>query len=220
MDCKHPSDGNELIRSIGEHSERVKNHVADCSTTVCRHCGLDTADGQNDFVFHGSRARRFLIVVGLYVYKVTGFLARWRCPRCHRTFTDYPPFAHPYKAYAKPQMIERIMNYVCKDSATYRGEVRSANLPIFYAQTKTKSLGQQDDFDPDLAIPVVAHTTLFRWISALAADACWKTATINADRTVASRKFTSTRRRAVLIACRANCLRLCSAREITSPSRG
>ena len=34
---------------------------------------------------------RFLVLVGSYVCKVAGLLARWRCPHCRKTFTD--PFA-------------------------------------------------------------------------------------------------------------------------------
>ena len=74
---------------------------------------------------------RFLVLVGSYVCKVAALLARWRCPHCRRTFTDYPPFACPHKAYTLPQMTERAAKYVSNTATSYRKGVlfcKSADL--------------------------------------------------------------------------------------------
>jgi transposase-like protein len=134
MDKEKSVDGQELIRLIDGHSEGVKNRTITCAATVCCHCGLDAASSQTPFILHGDRARRFLVVVGSYVCKVAALLARWRCPRCRKTFTDYPSFAYPYKAYTLPQITERAAKYVSNTATSYRKGVRLANLPIFYAQ--------------------------------------------------------------------------------------
>ena len=107
MDKTDVTNGELLIERIDSYSDRVRKRAVPCAMTICPHCGLDAASAQTPFTCHGTRPRRFLVLVGSYVRKVAGLLARWRCPRCRRTFTDYPPFASPYKAYTLPQMTER-----------------------------------------------------------------------------------------------------------------
>ena len=140
MDRKKAVDGQDLILRIGYHSERVRRRTSICATTVCRHCGSDAAGGHIRFTFHGTRARRFLVLVGHYVRKVAALLARWRCPHCRKTFTDYPPFACPYQAYTLPQITERAAQYVGNAATSYRTGVRSANLPTCYASAPATSL--------------------------------------------------------------------------------
>jgi len=198
-------DGKELILLIDDHSKRVKNCTITCARSVCCHCGVDTVGSQAPFAFHGTRPRRFLVLVGTYVCKVAALLARWRCPHCHRTFTDYSSFARPHKAYTLPQMTERAAKYVSNTSTSYRTGVCWANLPIFYEE------GPLDESVPPGRTDVVpspvtmAHTSLFRWVTALAGDARQQSETLPADFTPASRKYTSEERRSVLIACRATC---------------
>src|SRR5208337_3847481 len=147
MDREKSVVGQELIRLIDGHSERIKKCTITCATTVCCHCGLNAASGQSPFVFFGTRPRRFLVLVGSYVCKVLAVLARWRCPRCRKTFTDYPPFACPYKAYTLPQMTERAAKYVNSTATSYRKGVRSANRPIYYKKTPAGKSAQQHRSD-------------------------------------------------------------------------
>ena len=58
MDREKSVDGQELIRLINGHSERIKKCTITCATTVCCHCGLDAASGQTPFIFHGTRPRQ------------------------------------------------------------------------------------------------------------------------------------------------------------------
>ncbi|MGA2258653.1 MAG: hypothetical protein ABSG53_28640 [Thermoguttaceae bacterium] len=203
-------DGQDLISLIVGHSERIKKCTITCATTVCCHCGLNAASGQPPFVFHGTRPRRFLVLVGSYVCKVPALLARWRCPRCRKTFTDYPQFACPYKAYTLPQITERAAKYVNSTATSYRKGVRSENRPIYYEEPPAdKSVQQRSGEIVSLAI--VAHSSLFHWVTALGRDALRQSGTRDASFAPAPYKYASEQRRSILITCQATCLGLLSA---------
>lgn len=169
---KNSADGHALIRLIEDHSQNVRSRTVTCTATICRHCGFNGAgDPDNSFTLHGNRPRRFLVLVGLYVRKVVGLLARWRCPHCRRTFTDYPWFACPYKAYTLPQMTERAAEYVNDTAVSYRKGVCSANLPIFHADCPPAKSTHQRQSDTEPSLATMAHTSLFRWVTTLGTDA-------------------------------------------------
>jgi hypothetical protein len=205
MDRKNSANGRMLIQLIDNHSDRVKQCAVTCTTTICCHCGLDAVSVQTPFVFHGTRTRRFLVLVGSYVCKVAALLARWRCPRCRRTFTDYPSFACPYKAYTLPQMSERAASYVSDAATSYRKGVCSANLPVFYAQVSMDKFRQDGHTDEVPSLTTMAHTSLFRWVTALGGKALRYPENSQTGFDPAPRKFTSELRRSILIACRATC---------------
>ena len=207
---KRSLDGKELILLIDGHSKRIRNLTITCATTTCCHCGLDAVGAQTPFAFHGTRPRRFLILVGSYVCKVGTLLARWRCPRCNRTFTDYPPFARAHKAYTLPQMAERAAKYVSNTSTSYRRGVCSASLPIFYEKSPTDESVPGVCTNAGSSLATMAHTSLFRWVTTLGGDAQRQSDSILLDFAPASHKFTSEQRRSILIACRAICLALLS----------
>ncbi len=217
MDQKKSANGPALILLINDHSERVRKRTITCMATICCHCGLAIADNHTPLAFHGTRARRFLVLVGSYVRKVPALLARWRCPNCRRTFTDYPPFACPHKAYALPQMTERAAKYVSNPATSYRKGVCSANLPIFYAQGTRAKSGQEHRADAIPSLCTMAHTSLFRWVTALGRDAIRQSQSLPADFTPASRKYTSDQRRSILIACRVTCSVLSDLAPAASP---
>jgi transposase-like protein len=202
MDRKNPANAQVLIQLIDRHTESVKRGTITCATTVCCHCGLDVADRHTRFAFHGTRARRFLVLIGSYVCKVAALLTRWRCPHCHRTFTDYPPFACPRKAYTLPQMTERAAKYVNIVATSYRREVRSENLPIVYENGPTDASVMPGDTGE---VPRLSHTSLFRWVTTFGDRARQQPETVPADFRPASHKYTSEERRTVLIVCRAIC---------------
>ena len=168
--CSPPentANGHELIFLINNHSESVQRGTIACAATTCCHCGTDLSDSPRGFSFHGTRNRRFLVIVGDYVYRVAALLSRWRCPHCRRTFTDYPSFACPHKAYTLPQMADRAARYVSDAMTSYRTAVRFARLPICYheapAGRRTHRCGDQI-----VSLAAVAHTSLFRWVTCLA----------------------------------------------------
>ena len=211
MDKTDFANGKLLVERIDSYSDRVRKRTAPCARTVCPHCGLDVVSAQTPFACHGTRHRRFLVLVGSYVWRVAGLLARWRCPRCRRTFTDYPPFAAPCKAYTMPQMSERAARYISSESTSYRKGVCSANVPIFYAQRRGNKSFEDSDTDVVLNFTTLAHTSLFRWVTTLAASALPNPTDLQRGFDPAPRKFTSEARRCLLIACQVACSVLLSA---------
>jgi transposase-like protein len=210
MDREKSVDGQELIRLINGHSEHIKKCTITCATTVCCHCGLDAVSSRTPFIFHGTRPRRFLVLDGSYVRKVPALLARWRCPRCRKTFTDYPPFACPYKAYTLPQIAERAAKYVSSTATSYRKGVCSANRRIYYEESPAGKSAQHRS-DEILSLAIVAHSSLFHWVTALGRDALRQLRAAHTDFAPAPRKYASERRRSILIACQATCSGLLSA---------
>lgn len=208
MDREKSVDGQELIRLINGHSEHIKKCTITCATTVCCHCGMHVGGNHAPFAFHGARPRRFLVLVGLYVCKVPALLARWRCPDCRKTFTDYPSFACPHKAYTVPQMTERAAGYVNNTATSYRKGVCSGNLPIFYAQGPANTPVQHCYSDAILSRITMAHSSLFHWVTALSRDALRQPEPPDTDFAPAPSKYASERRRSILIACRATCSHL------------
>ena len=194
-----------MILLIDDHSERVRNRTITCATTICCHCGLDADGAHTPFLFHGARPRRFLVLVGCYACKVAALLARWRCPHCHRTFTDYPPFARAHKAYTLPQMTDRAAKCVSNASTSYRRGVCSANLPVFYEKSPTIKPAPLGRTDAESSVPIMAHTSLFHWVSTLGGGERRQSDTVSADYTPASHKYISEQRRTILITCQATC---------------
>lgn len=198
-------DGRDIILSINAHSESVKKRSVTCVTTVCRHCGLDTTSGRTAFTFHGVRARRFLVWVGPYVHRIPAILSRWRCPQCHKTFTDYPPFACPHKAYTVPQMAVRAGDYVGNPATSYRKGIRTANMPIFHVQPPTGKVAQLSESGDGHCPATVAHTSLFHWVTALGTCLSRQPEASVPDFAPSPRKYTCEERRSVLVLCRATC---------------
>ena len=61
------------------------------------------------------------------------------------------------------------------------------------------AIHHRDDETPSISI--VAHSSLFHWVTTLGKDVVWHLKTLHADFAPASRKYTSERRRSILIAC-------------------
>ena len=202
-----PGDGH-LITEIAAHSARVRKGNHRCSLSCCPHCGR-APESTLFFRRHALRHREFLVIEGRYVHAVEGLLARWRCPFCGRTFTEYPPFALPFKRYAVSQIAPRALEYVEDDGISYRKAVLETYMPIFHwfdPATDTHA-GEGGE-------PVLTHTTLYHWVSALGNGAC--TSALH-DRPAgpflpAAWKFLTPARCDVLLACRRHCLSLSATR--------
>jgi hypothetical protein len=111
------------------------------------------------------------VIIERLAYRVDVRLIRWRCPLCRKTFTDYPPFMLPYKHYALPDMRARAMRYVTNDSMSYRKGVTESSLPIFHADASVAGVGSSEAEKESEATPVLAHTTLYRWVTTLGKNA-------------------------------------------------
>ena len=195
-----------LIAEISAHSVRIRKGNHRCSLNCCPHCGR-APEPMLFFRRHALRQRQFLILDGQYIHTVGGLLARWRCPFCRRTFTEYPAFVLPHKQYAISQLALRALQYVENDGISYRKGVLRSNLPIFHSASlcdDTASCGGSE-----LAL---AHTTLYHWVSTLG-DGSRSFSTNEyewqkSDFAPAEWKYVTQARREVLLICRNWCIAL------------
>lgn len=103
------------------------------------------------------RERWFYPVVDGCVRPVRSFVLCLRCPSCGRIFTDYPPFASPYKRYLVPEFAARSKDYVTIDAMTYRRGVQVDRMAVGYASEGGRTIDERQ----------LAHTTLWRWVGFL-----------------------------------------------------
>ena len=131
-------------------------------------------------------------------------LVRWRCPVCQRTFTEYPFFAAPHKRYLRSQMMVRALQYVEDDAVSYRKGVLQSFLPIFHP-APAPPFDTELDFAVQQGQPVMAHSSLYHWVSTLGV-CCDNTREARGPPFVPAQwKFTTPLRRDILIACRGRC---------------
>ena len=141
-----------IQEEIKAHTQAVLNGKVSRDQRSCPKCGT----------FHGSfrpherKRRSFLIIVDRLVCKMSSFLMRWKCLLCNQTFTEYPPFALPYKRYVKGEVLKFCQRYVEEDQATYRSKVRVNGMPVCYE-------GQGEEIDDRRLVP----STLWRWVDFL-----------------------------------------------------
>jgi len=118
---------------------------------------------------------------------------------CGRTFTEYPPFAVAHKRYALAQLAPRALRYVEDDSISYRKGVLQSYLPVFHWPLDGVTESWSDD------TRALAHSTLYRWVSALGAPSyAIPEGLINRSDGAfapADWKFTTDERRDTLLAC-------------------
>ena len=193
-----------LSTAIAAHSARVRKGNHRCSLSFCPHCGR-APEPTVFFRRHSLRQREFLVIDGRYIRAVGGLLARWRCPFCRRTFTEYPAFALPYKQYAIFQMAPRSLHYVENDEISYRKGVLQSYLPIFHWVEPSKGAAACV-----IGESVLAHTTLYHWVSALGDGSCLPSTNEceqqGREFAPAEWKFVTLARRKVLLICRDRCL--------------
>ena len=144
------------MNTFQDTAEKVKSHAENvvagsiCHVKRCPRCG----GHPERFGNHGHRKRIFLAIDGNYVHRLAGMLARKRCPICRHTFTDYPPFAYPYKRYLACCVMEGGRGYLDEDRMTYRKAVRREGAAIAYED------GQDGSIDERQLTP----STVWRWL--------------------------------------------------------
>jgi len=141
-------DGRDLIEVITKYGAAARAGEILCSLGACPHCHARP----KTFWRHGVRKRLFLVFAAVVV-QVWSYLLRWKCPSCRRTFTQYPPFALPFKRYALPFIMERAGAYVMDEARTYAEGVEAEGMPICHEDAEAgRSLWP---------------STLWRWVSTL-----------------------------------------------------
>jgi hypothetical protein len=138
-----------IQEEIKAHTRAVLNGEVSRDQGSCPKCGT----------FHGSfrpherKRRSFLIIVDRLVCTMASFLMRWECLLCNQTFTEYPPFALPYKRYVKGEVLKSSQRYVEEDRATYESVIRVKGMPVCYE-------GKGEEIDDRRLAP----STLWRWV--------------------------------------------------------
>jgi transposase len=79
----------DVQEEVKTHTRRVEAGERVRYAQACPRCGA-AKDGF--FRLHDCRRRKFRLVVGRYIRVALSWILRWRCLRCGKRFTDYPPF--------------------------------------------------------------------------------------------------------------------------------
>jgi len=134
---------------INAHTDRVRVPDLRCGLAQCPKCrGVP-----GGFHFHERRRRSFRLIVDGLVRIVASFLARWRCPLCRQTFTEYPPFALPRKRYVRGHPFAFADRYLDDDRQSYRRAARGDDGSGFGYPCDPEAISaRQLDF-----------TTVWRW---------------------------------------------------------
>jgi len=79
----------DFEEEVKAHTQRVERGERVRYGRACPCCG---AAKEEFFRMHDCRRRKFRLIVGRYVQVALSWILRWRCLRCGKRFTDYPPF--------------------------------------------------------------------------------------------------------------------------------
>jgi len=135
---------------IDAHTNSVISGNIDMPKGICIKC-----QGKPDsFKLHECRKRSFRFIAECFVYIVMSFLVRWKCPICKATFTDYPPFALPFKRYVVSDIEQLCSSYLDDPSATYRKCVSHEKSAIAYHSDHNAIDERQ-----------LSHSSLWRWVT-------------------------------------------------------
>jgi hypothetical protein len=83
------------------------------------------------------------------------WILRWRCQCCAKRFTDYPPFALPYKRFVQEPVMANTGEYLGTDY-TYCKTVEHEGMPIMYDDRSEAGLEKASGLAP---------STVWRWLS-------------------------------------------------------
>ena len=79
----------DLFESVKTHTRRLGMGERVRYGRACPRCGAVEA---HDFRVDECRRRKFRVILGRCIQVVLSWILRWRCLRCGKRFTDYPPF--------------------------------------------------------------------------------------------------------------------------------
>lgn len=85
-----------------------KGEITPENLPPCPRCNVES----RYFKTHAYRERLFFIIVDMVVQQIRGYLIRFRCPGCGKTFPFYPDFAMPYKRYTRQTITGFAERYV------------------------------------------------------------------------------------------------------------
>ncbi len=189
------------IKQIEQHTALVRGNRVVCGLPECPKCRFSP----HLFKPHERKPRQFYVIVDQWVITVMGLLMRWKCPDCKKTATDYPDFSLPYKRYTVPTVLDYCERYVTDSTNSYRQLVNEC--PLVYQPRSDSEVPYAQ---------MMEHSTIYRWVTTLGGySKIVRTATdlINqadpnttihrdmANLSIASKKYTSEKRKKRLVEC-------------------
>ena len=142
----------DLEEEVKAHTRRVEAGERVRYGQACPGCG---AAQEECFRMYDCRRRKFRLVVERYIQVAVSWILRWRCLRCGKRFTDYPPFRLAAEAVRPAPVLEKAGEYLGTEHS-YRKTVKDKGMPIMYDDRKPAK-GRQ---------PVgLAPSTVWRWLS-------------------------------------------------------
>ena len=78
----------DFEQEVKTHTRRVEAGKRVRYAKACPGCGAV----EGPFRLHDRRRRKFRLVIGRCIHVALSWILRWRCLRCGKRFTDYPPF--------------------------------------------------------------------------------------------------------------------------------
>lgn len=79
----------DVQEEVKTHTRRVERGERVRYGHACPRCGMAK---EEFFRLHDCRRRKFRLVLGRCIQVAMSWILRWRCLRCGKRFTDYPPF--------------------------------------------------------------------------------------------------------------------------------
>ena len=144
------------IKSLIEaHTQIIQSGKFNPPKSCCPKC----SEQPESYKLHERKVRNLYYIVCDVVYSIFTLLARWKCPVCHKTFTEYPPFIIPHKRYILIDILRLTSDYLENDKQTYRGTTNFNNIPIHH-EDRFEVPDEPDDC-------YISPSTPFRWIGFL-----------------------------------------------------
>lgn len=143
----------EILQQVKSYEQQVFRNPIQCPFKICPRCHVSDPK----FKVHEIISRIYRVIVENEVHTIDSVIIRMKCLSCCLTFRLYPDFAVPYKRYVLPNIMDLSSRYLENDGQTYRQSVTEDNAEFYHQQVPE---GQK--------IPVLAHSTLYRWITSLA----------------------------------------------------
>jgi len=137
----------DLRKEIKDYNQSVLDLSFECRRDTCPGCKKVP-----DFAKHDVSPRQFRIREDDLICVVASWRVRFRCRDCRKVFTEYPPFALPYKRFAKPVIIAQAKHYLGNDHSL-RQSVRGTHTPLAYDGPQGQQ-GQQ-----------LSRSTVWKWLT-------------------------------------------------------
>lgn len=136
----------KILEQATQHEARVMANVEGPYCSCCRRC-----KARGRFSRHDVRRRNISAVEDGQLVEVRTWIVRWKCVNCLFRFTDYPPFALPYRRCAKATLFEMAAHFC-------QGDERSTYRSTCVLKTQEASpLSSESN--------VCSHSSLWRWLS-------------------------------------------------------